>query len=332
MLVNGNATRGLPGGGPTLQQPRLQSEQIRDAVVAASWRRHDVIHSCCAPGERKMMPRERWLPGVPSLHARRRPPRRDGTVNNPAKTIRCPRRYTAPRNERAAFMNSQPSRDSGEFGQTPLSAALASSRQNYGDRRWVLLMERGRARSILIAMLSVPTLWLVFAVNFLALALVWTYVMRSYPNFAGGAVLDRGLVRGAAGARRRWCAARRKRMLPLVIGGTLLILACCLAAMGIQRFYDKPVSWSRHHADHRPHALRPGVLRLRYDDMPMRTLIYSLGQTVPIVMTLPLVLSGQARTRRSRRPAGRRHRGSHAGHPPGPLGLRRSRISAAASR
>src|ERR1700709_138059 len=32
-------------------------------------------------------------------------------------------------------------------------------------------------------MLSVPTLWTVFVVNFLALALIWAYVMRSYPKF-----------------------------------------------------------------------------------------------------------------------------------------------------
>ncbi len=31
-------------------------------------------------------------------------------------------------------------------------------------------------------MLSVPTLWTVFIVNFLALSLIWAYVMRSYPK------------------------------------------------------------------------------------------------------------------------------------------------------
>ena len=34
-----------------------------------------------------------------------------------------------------------------------------------------------------IAMLSVPTLWTVFVINFLALGLIWAYVMRSYPTF-----------------------------------------------------------------------------------------------------------------------------------------------------
>ena len=33
------------------------------------------------------------------------------------------------------------------------------------------------------AMLSVPTMWTVFVVNFLALGLIWAYVMRSYPSF-----------------------------------------------------------------------------------------------------------------------------------------------------
>ena len=33
-------------------------------------------------------------------------------------------------------------------------------------------------------MLSVPTLWTVFVINFLALGLIWAYVMRSYPAFA----------------------------------------------------------------------------------------------------------------------------------------------------
>ena len=32
-------------------------------------------------------------------------------------------------------------------------------------------------------MLSVPTLWTVFVINFLALGLIWAYVMRSYPSF-----------------------------------------------------------------------------------------------------------------------------------------------------
>ena len=31
-------------------------------------------------------------------------------------------------------------------------------------------------------MLSVPTLWIIFVVNFVAIGIVWAYVVRSYPN------------------------------------------------------------------------------------------------------------------------------------------------------
>ena len=32
-------------------------------------------------------------------------------------------------------------------------------------------------------MLSVPTLWTVLVINFLALGLIWAYVQRTYPSF-----------------------------------------------------------------------------------------------------------------------------------------------------
>ncbi|MGK3902480.1 hypothetical protein ABI046_14965, partial [Enterococcus faecium] len=32
-------------------------------------------------------------------------------------------------------------------------------------------------------------------------------------------------------------------LIPLLIGGSILVLAVCLAAMGIRRFYGEPVSW-----------------------------------------------------------------------------------------
>jgi len=32
-------------------------------------------------------------------------------------------------------------------------------------------------------MLSVPTLWTVFVINFLALGLIWAYIVDSYPSF-----------------------------------------------------------------------------------------------------------------------------------------------------
>jgi diguanylate cyclase (GGDEF)-like protein len=140
-------------------------------------------------------------------------------------------------------------------------------------------------------MLSVPTLWVVFVVNFLALALVWTYVMRCYPNFEAARFWTGSAFAAAAGALASLLRGSSESMMPLIIGGTLLILACWLAAMGIQRFYDRPVSWLGT-------ALITGFtcagltfFVYGYDHMPARILIYSLGQSVPIALTLPLVMS-----------------------------------------
>ena len=89
-------------------------------------------------------------------------------------------------------------------------------------------------------MLSVPTLWTVFVINFLALGLIWAYIMRSYPTFeaarfwTGSAFAAAG---GAALAMLRIVAV--DSLLPLLAGGTALIFAACLGAMGINRFYDR---------------------------------------------------------------------------------------------
>jgi len=72
-----------------------------------------------------------------------------------------------------------------------------------------------------------------------------------------------------------------------------MIFAACLAALGVKRFYDQPVSW-------RGTALITGAsfaglifFILGYDSMPMRILVYSLGQSAPLVLTLKLLLSRQ---------------------------------------
>ena len=49
-------------------------------------------------------------------------------------------------------------------------------------------------------MLSVPTLWTVFVINFLALGLIWAYVMRSYPSFEAARFWTGSAFAAAAGA------------------------------------------------------------------------------------------------------------------------------------
>ncbi len=140
-------------------------------------------------------------------------------------------------------------------------------------------------------MLSVPTLWTVFVINFLALGLIWAFVMRSYSNFEMARYWTCAAFTGAAGAGISMLRGVVDSRLILIASAALLMLACCIAAAGIKRFYDEPVSW-------RVDALAIGLCcaGLLYflfvrDDMPMRILIYSLGQSIPVAMTLKLVLS-----------------------------------------
>jgi hypothetical protein len=94
------------------------------------------------------------------------------------------------------------------------------------------------------AMLSVPTLWTVFIINFLALGLIWAYVMRSYPSFDAARFWTASAFVAAAGASLAMLrVVMPDTLVPLLFAGTALILAICLAAMGIREFFDRPVSW-----------------------------------------------------------------------------------------
>jgi diguanylate cyclase (GGDEF)-like protein len=140
-------------------------------------------------------------------------------------------------------------------------------------------------------MLSVPTLWTAFVVNFLALGLIWAYVMRSYPTLEAARFWTASAFVAALGAALAMLRMMVDSLLPLLAGGTVLIFAACLAAMGIKRFYDQPVRW-------RGTALITGLsfaglcfFIVGYDSLPMRVLIYSLGQATPLALTLKLLLS-----------------------------------------
>jgi diguanylate cyclase (GGDEF)-like protein len=147
-------------------------------------------------------------------------------------------------------------------------------------------------------MLSVPTLWVVFVVNFVAIGVVWAYVARRYPNLEAARFWTAAAFIAAAGAAIAMTRgfidpqARMLLLIPLLVGGSTLVLAISVAAMGIRRFYGVPVSW-------RSTLLIVGinVAGLSYfvwhDSMVMRILIYSACQAMPIVMTLPLLFSRQ---------------------------------------
>ena len=140
-------------------------------------------------------------------------------------------------------------------------------------------------------MLNVPTLWMVFVINFLALGLVWAYVTRSYPSFDAARFWTAAALAAAAGAGLPMLRDVVNSRLPLVAGGTLLILACCLAAMGVKRFYGKPASWLATAAITALSSSGLIYFMVVQDNMPMRIFIYSLAQSIPVATTLKLVLA-----------------------------------------
>jgi diguanylate cyclase (GGDEF)-like protein len=140
-------------------------------------------------------------------------------------------------------------------------------------------------------MLNVPTLWTAFVVNFLALGLIWAYVMRSYPAFAAARFWTASAFVAAIGAAIAMLRAPLDSLVPLWIGGTMLVFAAGLAAMGIKEFYNEPVKW-------RGTALITGLsfagmalFLFGYDSETMRVVIYSLGQSLPLALTLKLLMS-----------------------------------------
>jgi diguanylate cyclase (GGDEF)-like protein len=71
----------------------------------------------------------------------------------------------------------------------------------------------------------------------------------------------------------------------------MTILACCLIETGVRRFYDRPVSWWTTILVVGLSFAGLAFFLVVRDEMPMRILVLSLGQAVPIALTLKLLLS-----------------------------------------
>jgi diguanylate cyclase (GGDEF)-like protein len=143
-------------------------------------------------------------------------------------------------------------------------------------------------------MLSVPTLWTVFVINFLAVGLIWAYVMRSYPNLEAARFWTASCLTAALGAALAMLRiVASSSLLPLLAGGVVMIFAACLAAMGIKRFYGQPVSWRTSFLITGSSAAGLFFFVAFHDSTPMRVLVYSIGQSVPLALTLKLLLLPQ---------------------------------------
>jgi MFS family permease len=141
-------------------------------------------------------------------------------------------------------------------------------------------------------MLSVPTLWTVFVINFLALGLIWAYVVRSYPSFEAARFWTGSAFVAAAGATIAMLrVAFPDTLVPLLFAGTALVLAICLAAMGIQKFFHQPVSWRHTLLITGLAAAGLCFFTFVHDSVPARMTVFTIAQGLPMVRSLQLLLS-----------------------------------------
>lgn len=144
-------------------------------------------------------------------------------------------------------------------------------------------------------MLSVPTLFVVFVVNFLAIGVVWSYVARSYPNFEAARYWCAMALIAAVGASISLMRGQIDPLIPVLLGNGLVIFACCVGVMGIKRFYAKPVSWLPAIAITCASVAGLAYFKIWHDDIVARILVYSTGQTLPLVLSLRELLARENR-------------------------------------
>src|SRR3984957_4610661 len=142
-------------------------------------------------------------------------------------------------------------------------------------------------------MLNVPTLWTAFVINFFTMGLIWAYVVRSYPKLEAARFWTASALVAGLGAGIATLRVIVDSLAPFVASGTVLIFAVCLAAMGIRRFYDRPVSWRLSFLIAAMACATLVFFIVVYDSMPIRILVYTVGLSLPLALTLKLLLVQQ---------------------------------------
>ena len=138
-------------------------------------------------------------------------------------------------------------------------------------------------------MLSVPTLWTVFVINFLALGLIWAYVIRSYPSFDAARFWTGASFVAAAGAALAMLRVAMDSLLPLLAAGVAMIFALCLATMGIQKFFDNKVAWRGTWLITALSVAGLSFFTFGYDSAPARITIFTIAQTIPLALGVKLL-------------------------------------------
>ena len=139
-------------------------------------------------------------------------------------------------------------------------------------------------------MLNVPTLWAAFIINFLALGLIWAYILHSYPTLQAARYWTGSAFAIVGAAVLAMGTTITDSLVPLLFAGTTAVLAVCLAAMGVRRFYGETVPWGQTAAIAALTFAGLSIFIFAYDSATIRILIYSAGLSVPLALSLPLLL------------------------------------------
>ena len=142
-------------------------------------------------------------------------------------------------------------------------------------------------------MLNVPTLWTAFVINFLALGLIWAYILHSYPSLKAARYWTGSALGLAAGSMIATLMLFTDSLIPLLVGGTTVVFASCLTGMGIRRFYGEPVLWRQTVALTVLTLAGLSIFIFGYDSATARILIFSVAQALPLALPLKLLLSKQ---------------------------------------
>src|SRR5271156_3361908 len=142
-------------------------------------------------------------------------------------------------------------------------------------------------------MLNVPTLWTAFVINFLALGLIWAYILHSYPSLKAARYWTGSALGLAAGSLIATLMLVTDSLIPLLVGGTMVVFATCLATMGIRRFYGVPVLWWLTVALTVLTFVGLSIFIYGYDSPTARIVIFSVAQALPLAFPLKLLISKQ---------------------------------------
>jgi diguanylate cyclase (GGDEF)-like protein len=142
-------------------------------------------------------------------------------------------------------------------------------------------------------MLNVPTLWTAFVINFLALGLIWAYILHSYPSLKAARYWTGSALALAAGSIIATLTLLTDSLIPLLVGGTMVVFATCLATMGIRRFYGTPVLWRQTVPLTVLTFVGLSIFIYGYDSPTARIMIFSVAQALPLAFPLKLLISKQ---------------------------------------